>query len=454
LSHIKTAAQLLSDLRPRVITADELLVKVKDATGHEHGSDGRFGTSSTGTKNYPTPHENAARYIAEQDHKNGGKREMIHLHGEVQRRAGPYPKFVRTKRRTQAEAAYHETHARKDAESVAKRKRKPRVKKIRDASGHEHSESDGKFTGPGGGGSAAAKPTKEKPAHAKVKGQFRADDGKASSQAPARGVTAEKIRKHLILVLGGPGSGKGAIRKAYEGYLEGLQSVDPDALKMANPLYSHRNGWKPGSTKKDFTEAEDATHFGPSGPRSADDLAKYSPEDQEAVEKFIREKTPFKSSKEFAQKFLHDPTGKYFGGGLTHELSSYMATAKMDQLLDEDDGQHRNILYDAVGNEAKYKDWAERALANGHAVTFHHVRVPTHVAQMRNSTRERTVDPAIVSAGHKKAGATAAGLEAYTRDLRREHLPVNFASSYATNKQQAKDAADQGWTDHGMRQES
>jgi hypothetical protein len=207
----------------------------------------------------------------------------------------------------------------------------------------------------------------------------------------ATGDKAAKLsgKPQAIFMIGGGGSGKGkAISTAYP---DSFYHIDPDQVKQSEPMYSNKTGVGPNDEKAPGL-------YGPSGPRTWDEWHAYPQSVQDAQNAWIKANTPFSDAQDFAKTLVNDPSGNTFGGGITHELSSYMAKKSLDDAIA--DGT-KSFIYDSTGSD-KYIGKAAQARANGFDVTYHHVYMPEERAVYANSLRPRSVPEDLLRATHAK----------------------------------------------------
>jgi hypothetical protein len=194
-------------------------------------------------------------------------------------------------------------------------------------------------------------------------------------------------------MMGGGASGKG---HAVDQHYQGMKHIDPDAVKATEPMY----------TPKVDSEGK----YGPSGPRNAEQYAEYPQDVREAQEAWIKANTPFSSPAEFAAEYLKTP-GK-FGGGLTHELSSYIGKSELEKSLED---HTKSFVFDSAGNK-NYMANALRAKSLGYDVTFHHVYMPVEQAVKGNSLRTRSIPEDLLRATHARAAEVVPILRTFARD--------------------------------------
>jgi hypothetical protein len=243
---------------------------------------------------------------------------------------------------------------------------------------------------------------------------------------------------------------------------------DSDAEKKKNPLYSDKKG-----ETRDHEAASASDMYGPSGPKTGADLARYTPEQIEAVHAHVRAATKYKDAHDFARSTITGPRnpeaaargdmshGHFndgtnpdteFDGGLTHELSSHVVKNKLaDAIAHPENG---SFVYDSVGN-IKYGDWANQALDNGYNVDFAeatdhlgNVANPA-VAQYRNQGRERTVDPAALAATHAKAALISPKLRAFAASEGAKGRRITHVPKATMNAPDIEEALNAGMTPDG-----
>lgn len=242
-----------------------------------------------------------------------------------------------------------------------------------------------------------------------------------------------------VFVLGGSASGKSStIRTEYIGTLdlpdlgarieprEGYvldRWIDADRVKLEIPLYTHERG-----------DAESVARFGgrdlggPSGPRTISDYHRY-PEDVRAIfEAFLRDRTGWETVEAFASEWFGDEwDDETLGGGLTHEVSKFLAQGLLEDALTEVPPQ-RNVIWDACGRSETYLYWIDTAIDNGYDVEVVYVTCPLKVALARAETRRRKLSPDVIEGTHRRAAETARLLELEIADMRAEGAPVSYRS--------------------------
>ena len=223
--------------------------------------------------------------------------------------------------------------------------------------------------------------------------------GGSSSASSIGGSPGDKEAPRIVFSLGGGGSGKSTLPDRWKAY--GVKNfISSDDIKHSMPLYSYRPGQKPGASKSMPNPARTTTMYGPSGPRNEADYMQYSPKERAAMESYIQENTPFSGSKEFGQYMAiahpeYTTNGDTYGGGLTHEISSYMSKQQLNTAIEN----KQSAFYDSTG--ASILEHADAALAQGMHVSIHSMNTETVVAQYRNGElRDRTVDHKAIYATH------------------------------------------------------
>ena len=158
-----------------------------------------------------------------------------------------------------------------------------------------------------------------------------------------------------------------------------------------------------------YSDAADAQGLhGPSGPLDMAGFRAYPPHEQAIAREYICS-LGFSSVEEFGQLAILPPKEHFFGGGLTHEASSFIASANLDGQIAA--GPHAgSFVWDAVGNAGRYKLWINRSLAEEFDIEVLYVSCPIPVALRRAATRPRRVTADIVRGTHAKATAAARDL--------------------------------------------
>lgn len=320
------------------------------------------------------------------------------------------------------------------------------TKNKKDDSGHEHA-ADGKFTGHGGSAvqTQGGREASESEGPLKSAKDVYADHTDAKGTTDTDGAVAETMRRGLypptqtnsrkaVFIAGGGGSGKGGVVKEhYIGTEHGERDqnknavvpghakfkapepgfehqivFDSDREKKKNPLYSNKPGFHPSQKDGESEDPRHAGMYGPSGPSSFEELAKYPKHEQQAVRDHVQQALGM-SLEDFAKhpgvakenaKNAEKGVKSDFGGGLTHEVSSAVTKGNLARALASPD--HPSFVYDSVGSE-DYKDWMKQAKEAGYDPVFHSVEVPREVAQHRNAKRARSVDTERLAGTHDKA---------------------------------------------------
>jgi hypothetical protein len=180
---------------------------------------------------------------------------------------------------------------------------------------------------------------------------------------------------------------------------------------------------------------------GPSGPVDMDGFRCYPLAEQTYAREYIMS-FGFSSVEEFGRLAIPGPKKNLFGGGLTHEASSFIAAANLEGQIGAGPWAG-SFVWDAVGNPGRYKRWIDRSLAEGfERIEILHVSCPLPVAQWRAAKRKRRVIPEIVSQTHAKAEATATELlswvDAHPRSAQ-IHL-IHMETSNAGERKKARAA--------------
>lgn len=289
----------------------------------------------------------------------------------------------------------------------------------------------------------------------------------------ARGLypPAETSERSAVFLLGGGGSGKGGILKRhYTGTPDGAKDslgqpidanhpeyvapmpgfahdrvYDSDAEKKRVPTFSH----KPGDAK--FGHFNGQPLGGPSGPLSLDELRQYPLETQKALRDYVVNNTPYGSLEEFASGALageqnHDPAGTKYGGGLTHELSSWVTKQRINNQVADPAG--KSFVVDSVGGEG-HRDLMDRAIQNGYRVVLHHAEAAPEVAQMRNAKRERTVPADRLEGTHAKAEKIIPKLKEHAESLAASGKNAAYIRQATSTPGELAEAVALGYTRHG-----
>lgn len=242
-----------------------------------------------------------------------------------------------------------------------------------------------------------------------------------------------------VFVLGGSASGKSATVQSEFVGTAGVENTnaliepaagftrerwfDSDRIKRMTPLYTDEAG-----------DEESRRRFGrdglggPSGPRTLYEYGKYPDSARKELERFLQDRAGFGSVEEFISAWFddeddHDPND--IGGGLTHELSKYLAQALLEDALAEEHPQ-QSVVWDACGRAENYIYWIQMALEHGYEVEVVYVYCPLDVALDRAGKRQRRLDPAIVRDTHRRAAEAARALEVAAADLASEGYPVRY----------------------------
>lgn len=318
------------------------------------------------------------------------------------------------------------------------------ITKVKDNSGHEHGN-DGKFSATPGGGAA---PEREKPKQKKLRRE---------TDLPSH-VTHGHIseKPHAIFLLGGGGSGKGAVRALYVGKTD----KEGNETSPAMPGFSRDRVVDPDEEKKRipiFTpEVDENGLYGPSGPKSPQDLyTKYPRHKVDELNAFINQTTggKFRNVDEWRDSAIGDRWDPEkgegpFGGGLTHEIGSYIAKQRLKHHLENP--HEGSFVWDAVGGEG-HVPAAEAAVKAGYRVTFHHVNTPVEVAQMRNAERDRKVAEDALHGTHKKLHSHLPRFRSQVAGWQNAGAPAHFHSTDNWTLDELGHALGAGWTPHGFR---
>jgi predicted kinase len=353
-----------------------------------------------------------------------------------------------------------------------------RLRKVVDAVGHSH-DALGRF---GTGGSKKDPNAEKTPRQRAEDSHTDHDTGAVDHEAAIADRMSngefdplETDERHAVFMIGGGGSGKGgSVTRYYVGNLHkkdkegatpmkrhapqpGFHSdrvIDSDAIKAKMPLYSFKTGVHPSIDDEEDARPEHSGLYGPSGPKNAAELARYSPQEQAAMQKWIQDNTGFQSAEDFIrnnpdpdiQAQNADGRAQNYGGGLTHELSSYIAKKKLRDALA--DPQGKSFVYDSTGS-ANYADRAREAMAAGYHVIFHHVNTPREVAHYRNQGRARTVDPDLLNGTHEKVQRIVPGLAQFVKAAQAAGGRINWRKETPWDKSELQDARDAGFTEKG-----
>ena len=243
-----------------------------------------------------------------------------------------------------------------------------------------------------------------------------------------------------VFVLGGAASGKTAvIRERYIGTLDVYPDGDPKAIppqdafsndrrydaddyKTLNPMFTPAGGDEESIAKFGLPDLG-----GPSGPKTIEEFRRYPADAQAKVEAMIDD-LGFDSIEAFAREIILTDTDTHihFGGGLTHELSKFMAAAAFEGQL-EIGPAGGSVVWDATGNTERYSYWIELALERGFDVEIIYVTCPLNVALRRAAQRTRRVPEHEVRRTHDKAALVADALELMAGDH-----PKNFRITFET----------------------
>lgn len=259
--------------------------------------------------------------------------------------------------------------------------------------------------------------------------------------------------KQAVFLLGGAGSGKAAIARSYTGHgkpgdkdyqaprpgFSPESLISSDAEKRHIPIYTDR--------------ADERGGYGPSGPKTLEELRTYPPDQQDAMADYLRGASggKYKSAAHFARDVMPEHNeggtmGENFGGGLTHELSSYVAKQKLlDAIRSNKPGA---FVYHSTGSE-DYPEMAKAAADNGYSVHLHHVDTHPEVAQMRNAESARSVDPAIVESTHAKVERILPTLRAFQKAAQADGQPVYWDHTRTSNDSDLAKATEKGYARHG-----
>jgi len=260
--------------------------------------------------------------------------------------------------------------------------------------------------------------------------------------------SSELKAPRVVFLMGGGGSGKGAIQAKHARKYGIDRTINSDDIKGLMPLYSYKAGQTPVGTRSHPSDARNSNMYGPSGPRTMADYMQYSPKERSAMEFYIQQNTRFGSSQEFsdylAKTYPHDvQNGNVFGGGLTHEVSSYQAKT---ELIGQINAGH-SVIYDSTGSRDIADKYGPLALSKGMRVSIHALSTDAATAQKRNDGRARNVDPAILLRTHEKVALA----KPYVRDWAQAnaHLGVEFRDSVGDTKAQRNEARALGYTKYG-----
>ena len=245
--------------------------------------------------------------------------------------------------------------------------------------------------------------------------------------------------------MGGGGSGKGMLQLKWARKYGITRTINSDDIKAHMPLYSYKAGQKPGATKSDSRPARINTMYGPSGPKTLSDYMQYSPKEHASMEFYIQQNTKFANSQEFSNYLAHEypkdvANGNIFGGGLTHEVSSYQAKT---ELLGQIEARH-SVIYDSTGSKHIATEYGPKALAQGMNVSVHAVTTDTATSQWRNDRRARNVDPTILLRTHEKVAAS----KPFVRDWAQAN-GVEFRDTVGNTRAQRLVAERDGFTKYG-----
>jgi hypothetical protein len=141
------------------------------------------------------------------------------------------------------------------------------------------------------------------------------------------------------------------------------------------------------------------------------------------METFIAANTPFANSDAFSAYLTSRGETEKFGGGLTHEISSYMAKADLNATIAA--GDH-SFIYDSTGSRAIIDTYGPRALANGMHVDIHQMATPIEAAIAHNATRSRSVAPEILQSTHAKVAAIVPIIQEWVRTQKLGGEDVTF----------------------------
>jgi hypothetical protein len=308
--------------------------------------------------------------------------------------------------------------------------------KVKDASGHEHG-ADGKFTSGGAGSTSHSEKPAAKPYPVRTLNR--------DVDLPEHLHEAVDDRPHAIFLLGGAGSGKGAVLSLYTGRVNkhGEETepahagfsrervIDPDELKRTNPIYDAKS---------------------PGGPRTSAELAKLPAAKIKALNDYIEQSSggKWKNADDFAGDVITHPDASkgegVYGGGIVHELSSHYAKKKLKDFIAS---PHKgSFVFDSIGSK-KHAMAARDALRNGYRVTFHHVSTPMEIAQMRNAKRARTVDPGTLAGTHRKLHEALPMLRDFITDRHGRGQAIHHHVTENWTQDELDHARGAGWTPEG-----
>lgn len=250
-------------------------------------------------------------------------------------------------------------------------------------------------------------------------------------------------KAQAIFLMGGSASGKGRLAQRYAKEYGIKNVINCDHIKEAFPLFTG----KPINGK-----------YGTSGPKTYQELIEnYTPEEVANVNEYIRDHTPFSDVHEFAQRQFGDPDKFYednnpASGGLTHEVSSYIAKQQLAGALDSG----KSFVYDSTGNGSYYPIWAGKAADAGMAVTIAQAYVPREVAHMNDDARGANADPgdltgrtvgsAVLMSTHDKVDAMAPVMAAWATGARAAGQDVTFTRDDTYTPEMLARARELGYT--------
>ena len=260
-----------------------------------------------------------------------------------------------------------------------------------------------------------------------------------------------------VFVLGGAASGKTAvILERYVGTLNAYpdgdakatppqdgfsneRRYDADDYKTVNPMYTPGIGDEESIAK--FGQSDLG---GPSGPKTIEEFRRYPADAQAKVESMIDD-LGFDSVEAFAREvILTDADAQiHFRGGLTHELSKFMAAAAFEGQLDKGPAGG-SVVWDATGNTERYSYWIEMALDRGFDVEIIYVTCPLNVALMRAAQRTRRLPEPQVHRTHEKAARAADALELMAGDHPKS-LRITFETVATSSPGEETEASTQGF---------
>lgn len=245
------------------------------------------------------------------------------------------------------------------------------------------------------------------------------------------------------LIIGGTGVGKGKIvdRLMANGGIPQSSVLNSDHVKNT---MDHAKGLGL------YTEAptEDGK-YGASGPRTRTELhQRYSPEEIASVDKWVQQNTKYANIDDFAKNNFSSM--EKYGGGLTHELSSYKNYDTLRQhLTPGHELSGRSFILDSTGNADKYLHYINQARAMGMNILIQQAYAPRAVGFFRNfELRPRSVALEHAIEAHDKADLAGRVLSKYIEGERHSgKTDIRFRKENTFNDAQLKQAHDAGYTD-------